>query len=272
MLDTPVLADAEGNGRLEIVVVGANGYVYGIGSKPSTAAPAANAPSISANGVVEGATFRPGQIAPGGWFTIQGTNLSDGKYQAAAAPLPQQLGGTVVTVNGQIARLNYVDTGQINGEIPPDVPVGPASVVVTTQAGSSKNAVVQIVPALPEIFQYGANRAVAQNLPDYSLNGSSNAIAAGGSLIVYFTGGGLVNGDRRTGVPAPSTTLMQTTLTTTVTIGGVSAPVAFSGLTPASIALYQANVTVPAGLSPGDYPLTISIGGVTSSPALISVK
>ena len=31
----------------------------------------------------------PGQIAPGGWFTIKGTNLSDGKYQAVATPLPQ---------------------------------------------------------------------------------------------------------------------------------------------------------------------------------------
>ncbi len=272
MLDTPILADAEGNGRLEIVVVGANGYVYGIGSQPGTAAAAANAPSIPTNGVVEGATFRPGQIAPGGWFTIQGTNLSDGKYQAAATPLPQQLGGTVVTVNGQIARLNYVDTGQINAEMPPDMPVGPASVVVRTKAGSSRSATVQIVPAMPQIFQYGVNRAVAQNVPDYRLNGPDNAIPAGASLVVYFTGGGLVNGDRRTGVPAPLTILMQTKLATTVMIGGQPAQLAFSGLTPGSIGLYQANVTVPASLSPGDYPVTISVGGVTSSPALMSVK
>ena len=273
MLDTPILADAEGNGRLEIVVVGANGYVYGIGSQPSSSPPAANAPVIAANGIVEGATLRPGQIAPGGWFAIEGTNLSDGKkYQAAATPLPQQLGGTVVTVNGQIARLTSVDTGQINAEMPPDMPVGSASVVVTTKAGSSKSASVQIVPAMPEILQYGANRAVAQNAPDDSLNGPDNAIPAGGSLVVYFTGGGLVNGDRRTGVPAPLTTLMQTSLATTVTIGGQQARLAFSGLTPGSIGLYEAHVTVPAALSPGDYPVTITVGGVTSSPALISVK
>ena len=109
---------------------------------------------------------------------------------------------------------------------------------------------MQIVPAMPEIFQYGANRAVAQNAPAYTLNAPDNAIPTGGSL-VYFTGGGLVNGNRRTGVPAPLTTLMQANLATTVTIGGQQVPL-FSGLTPRSIGLYQANVTVLATLSPGD--------------------
>ena len=145
-------------------------------------------------------------------------------------------------------------------------------VVVTTKAGSSKSASVQIVPAMPEILQYGANRAVAQNAPDDSLNGPGNAITAGGSLVVYFTGGGLVNGDRRTGVPAPLTTPMQTNLATTVTIGGQPAQLVFSGLTQGSIGFYQARVSVPAALSPGDYPVTITVGSVTSSPALISVK
>ncbi|MCC6361945.1 MAG: VCBS repeat-containing protein [Bryobacterales bacterium] len=271
-LDTPILADAEGDGRLQIIVVGSNGYIYGIGSPPSSSPPAANAPVMVSDGVVEGATFRPGQIAPGSWFTIRGTNLSDGKYQPSATPLPQQLGGTVVTVNGQVARLNYVGPDQINAEMPPEMPVGPARVVVTTKAGSSKSATVQIVPAMPEIFQYGVNRAVAQNASDYTLNGPNNAVPAGGSLVVYFTGGGLVNGDRRTGVPAASTTLMQTKLATTVTIGGQQVGVAFSGLTPGSIGLYQVNITVPTNLSPGDYPVAITVGGVTGSPAVVSVK
>ena len=270
-LDTPILADAEGNGQLEIVVVGANGYVYGIGSQAS-AAGGQNAPSVPANGIVEGATFRPGQIAPGGWFSIFGSNLSDGKYQAASTPLPQQLGGTVVTVNGQIARLNYVDTGQINAEMPPDMPAGLANVVVTTKAVSSKGVAVQIVPAMPEIFQYGEARAVAQNVSDYSLNAPSNPVSAGGGLVVYFTGAGLVNGDRRTGVPASLSDLMRDKLDTTVTIAGQPAELGFAGLTPGSIGLYQVNVSVPANLSPGDYPVIIRVGGVESSPALISVK
>ncbi len=271
-LDTPILADPEGTGRLEIVVVGSDGYVYGIGSQPSNAPPATNAPAIAANGVVEGATFKPGQIAPGGWFTILGTNLASAMYQASATPLPQQLGGTVVIVNGQIARVDYVDSAQINAQMPPDMPIGPATVMVNTGAGSSKTVNVQIVPAIPEIFQYGTNRAVAQNLPDYSLNGPTNAIAPGGNLVVYFTGGGLVNGDIRAGVPAPLTTLLPLQLPTTVLIGGQQAKVAFSGLTPGSIGLYQVNATVPLDLSAGDYPVTINIGGITSSSALISVK
>ncbi len=292
-LDTPILADAEGNGQLEIIVVGSNGYVYGIGSLPSNSPPAAHAPAISANGVVEGATFTPGQVAAGGWFKTQGTtltsvsnlrqvapgswftvvgaNLSAGSYQAKATPLPQQLNGTVVTVNGQIARLNAVNAGRISAEMPPDTPIGAATVVVKTADGSSQAASVKIVPALPEFFQYGSNRAVAQN-PDKSLNGPQHPVAPGSSLILYFTGGGLVNGDRRTGVPAPAAPPMPLRLPANVTIAGHPAELSFAGLTPGLVGVYQADVTVPATLSAGDHRVTITVGGITSSSALISVK
>ena len=95
---------------------------------------------------------------------------------------------------------------------------------------------------------------------------------AGGILVVYFTGAGLVNGDRRTGVPAPLTTLMSVSLSVTAAVNGEAAGVVFAGLTPGSIGLYQASVVVPADLAPGDYPVTITVGGVTSSAAMIAVK
>jgi uncharacterized protein (TIGR03437 family) len=82
-----------------------------------------------------------------------------------------------------------------------------------------------------------------------------------GSLVVYFTGGGLVNGDRWAGAPAPLTTPMPVSLPTAVMIGGEQAPVSFAVLK-AGVGLYQANVTIPASLSPGDYPVTIAVGDV----------
>lgn len=36
--------------------------------------------------------------------------------------------------------------------------------------------------------------------------------------------------------------------------------------------LYQINATVPAGLAPGTYPITVSIGGQTSKAAGITVQ
>jgi uncharacterized protein (TIGR03437 family) len=54
------------------------------------------------------------------------------------------------------------------------------------------------------------------------------------------------------------------------TIGGVNAPVQFLGLTPTLVDLAQANIQVPA-LPTGDYPLVITVGGVSSVPATVSV-
>jgi uncharacterized protein (TIGR03437 family) len=49
-----------------------------------------------------------------------------------------------------------------------------------------------------------------------------------------------------------------------VTIGGKPATVQFSGLTPPYVGLYQVNVQVPTGLTPGNQPITIANGGATS--------
>jgi uncharacterized protein (TIGR03437 family) len=57
-----------------------------------------------------------------------------------------------------------------------------------------------------------------------------------------------------------------------VTIGGRTAIVGFSGLTPTLPGLYQINVTVPAELAVGTHPITISIGGKTSKAASLPVK
>jgi uncharacterized protein (TIGR03437 family) len=51
-----------------------------------------------------------------------------------------------------------------------------------------------------------------------------------------------------------------------VMIGGVSAQVAFSGLSPQFVGVNQVNVVVPAGVTPGNaVPLQISVGGLTST-------
>ena len=64
----------------------------------------------------------------------------------------------------------------------------------------------------------------------------------------------------RDGAAAPLNLVYQTTANATVTIGGVDAPVLFSGLTATLAALYQVNVRVPAGVTPGSaVPIIITV-------------
>ena len=66
------------------------------------------------------------------------------------------------------------------------------------------------------------------------------------------------------GVAAPGSPIYQTTGTVTATIGGVTAPVLFAGLTPTFAGLYQVNIVVPSGLASGVYPIVLTAAGQTS--------
>jgi uncharacterized protein (TIGR03437 family) len=59
----------------------------------------------------------------------------------------------------------------------------------------------------------------------------------------------------------------------TVTIGGVSAPVFFAGLTPGFTGLYQVNAYVPTGVTPGDnVTLAITQAGRSGPSVTIAVR
>src|ERR1700676_422249 len=89
--------------------------------------PALHAQTV--NSVVNGATFA-GNVAPGSLATIFGINLSkNAPVHGSTLPLPTTLGDVEVSVNGHAAPLDYVDSNQINFQVPFEVLPGPASVV-----------------------------------------------------------------------------------------------------------------------------------------------
>lgn len=56
-------------------------------------------------------------------------------------------------------------------------------------------------------------------------------------------------------------------------IGNVRGNVLFSGLAPGFVGLYQINVQVPSGVSPGsNVPLVVSIAGATAPTVTIAVQ
>jgi len=124
--------------------------------------------------------------------------------------------------------------------------------------------------ASPGIFQFGTNRAVAQN-PDNSLNDSNNPVAGGSYIVAYLTGMGPMDNPVPDGAAAPTAPLSSATSLFSATIGGQPAKILFLGLAPGYVGLVQANIVVPA-LPAGSYPLVVTIDGVPSNAPLVTVS
>jgi uncharacterized protein (TIGR03437 family) len=209
----------------------------------------------------------------GSVFTLFGQNLATKTDQAITVPLPTKLLNTTVTVNGELAPLFYVDSTQIDAQMPWDIPGSTVASVIVTNGTSISNAAAVYVPATgtPGISTYSNDRAVVVNV-----NGSSNSGAApakvGDEVVVYFTGGGPVqaSGQLTTGARSPAG-LSPVTGDNSITVGDVPATVDYIGLTPGSIGLYQADFIVPA-IAKGTYPVVITIAGQVSNNPVMTVS
>lgn len=244
--------------------------LYGLFLVPSVAAEA-QAPFVEPAGVVNAASFKA-PVVPGSLVSIFGSNLASVAASASVVPLPFTLGGASVSFNGIAAPLLYVSGQQINAQLPWMVPTtGAVSVVVTNGTAVSAPQSVQVGAFSPGLFTI-AGYAVAVN-PDGSLAAPTGAIPGvashpatpGDSLVLWGSGFGAVNPPATTGDNSLNT-LRSAATPPTVTIGGVSAPVTFAGLSPQFVGVYQINVTMPSTALPASAaPVNIETGGVTSA-------
>jgi hypothetical protein len=107
----------------------------------------------------------------------------------------------------------------------------------------------------------------------YHVITSSNPAAGITTILLYCTGLGPVTYPPPTGAAATSNPLSLTIAAPTVTIGGVPAQVAWSGLAPGSVGEYQVNVFIPANAPTGNaVPVVLSIGGVMSNAVEVAVQ
>jgi uncharacterized protein (TIGR03437 family) len=225
---------------------------------------------LAIGAVTNGASFTANSLSPGCIATIFGTGLATYSAQAGSVPLPTTLGGATVTVNGVPAPLFYASLLQIDFQIPYETPPGTASVVVSVGSANSAPFSASVQAASPGIFQFGTNRAVAQN-PDNSLNDSNNPVAGGSYIVAYLTGMGPMDNPVPDGAAAPTAPLSSATSLFSATIGGQPAKILFLGLAPGYVGLVQANIVVPA-LPAGSYPLVVTIDGVPSNAPLVTVS
>jgi uncharacterized protein (TIGR03437 family) len=237
------------------------------------------APSIG--GVVSTASYVPhAPLAPGAFASVFGENLAATSILAGKLPLTTQLAGAQALIAGRLAPIQYSSGGQINVLIPFDLaPNSTQQLIVLEGSAYSTPEPITIAPAQPAVFTQdqsgkgaGAITVVKANGDQFSADPSHPA-SAGDTLVIYCAGLGAVTPSVATGTAAPSSPPAQASATVTVIIGGQSAPVAFAGLTPTYAGLYQVNVTVPSGITPGpNVPLIITAAGLSSPPVTVAIR
>ncbi len=209
-------------------------------------------------------------VAPGSLATIYGDSLAPSTVAASSVPLPVSLAGVSVTINGIPAPLHFVSPGQINVQVPYEIPPGSATVVVTNNTQPPLSGRLQVAAAAPGIFLNG-DHAVAWNSETQQWNTSVTPAPAGGMIVAFGTGQGAVAPPIATGAGSPLSPLSLPVGRVTATLGGQEARVEWAGMTPQCAGVMQAHIRVP-DLPAGDYPLVISVDGRPSNAPLITVS
>jgi uncharacterized protein (TIGR03437 family) len=236
--------------------------------------PAAVIPSIGGVETASGFGAFVGSAAPGSWIEIYGSNLAVDSRTWTAADFngpnaPAMLDGTSVTVGGQQAVVSYISPGQVNAQVPMNLPAGQQAVVVTDTGGTSTVYPMTINPVEPGLCQTMVNGtpyivAVINGTQTYIL--PSQPAQPGQILNFFGTGFGPVS-------PAPPagqvvTQLNRLTNALQIQIGGVTAQVTYAGLAPGEIGLYQFNVVVPSVPAGNKVPVTFTLNGVAGTQTL----
>jgi uncharacterized protein (TIGR03437 family) len=238
----------------------------------ASAAIATAQPSIDHNGIVNAASFAKvalpnSSIAQGSFFSVFGTNLGPAKSPSLAFPLQPNLGGVTLTVvaGGQnfSAVPLFVGPGQINAVLPSDVPVGPATLTVNFNNGTSNSAPFQVVAHSFGIFtvaQSGNGPGVIQNAKyvQYTLG---DAAQAGDAAIIWGTGLTGVNGQEFAG-PLPGD---HPEVPVEVYVGLTKADVSYRGRSGCCVGVDQIVFTVPSGITGCEIPVAVKIGDIVSN-------
>ena len=183
-------------------------------------------------------------------------------------------------IGGIAAPLFVVTPGQINFQVPWQL-AGKTQVPLSVTSADMTSAPIMVPVAnqAPGIFQLTAAGQAAALIAGTSTivapagaYAGSRAANPGEYITIFCTGLGPVSNQPATGALASSTVLSYTSGTVTASIGGVNAPVIFSGLAPGFLGLYQVNAQVPLNAPAGStVPITITMGNTVSNQATIAV-
>jgi uncharacterized protein (TIGR03437 family) len=219
-------------------------------------------------------------LAPGGLAVLYGIALSK-STALATLPLPTELAGTSVELNGTPVPLLYVSPGQVDFQVPWEATPGKSSIRVRIGDTVTATEPVTIATYAPGVFsadQSGSGQALiyiaganVMAAPTGAFPGS-RPVKRGEYIAIFAIGLGPVTNPPATGAaPADLSSLMNPA--PIVSVGGLStigtiipyvmpAPI-FAGLIPGAVGVYQINVQVPQIAASGDaVPIRVVVGCV----------
>jgi uncharacterized protein (TIGR03437 family) len=260
-----------------------HGRVRRIYGSPPTIAPA-----ISAGGIVNAASLASGAIAPGELISIFGSNFGPAALNVSLAQnnvIPGALS------NVHVYFVNHSSSGppmvpgsitaraqnQINVFVPYELSTLTSIQVIVDVDGVASTPITVPVAAsafgLSTAGSSGSGQGAIFN-QDGTYNSHSNPAARGSIVTLFGTGEGVTTPAVPDGALEISTPYSTTQAPVAVTFGGQTAEIQYAGAAPfLPTGVFQINATIPAGATPGDVPITVSIGGIgTTRTATVAVK
>jgi|GEM_PF-6598484 len=225
-------------------------------------------------------------LAPGSLVSVFGQELAPRTEAATSLPLPTSLGGIRVTVvvlfyGGFNAPLLYVSPGQINFQIPENVPTGQGYVEIQSENGLLSRGYITVGKTAPGLFSADAT---GQGLPAavalrVRADGSQQfePVARFDVAQNKFIAAPIDLGDSSDQVFLIlfGTGLRFRSALTAVTaqVGGESAEVLYAGAQGAFAGLDQVNVRLPRSLvGRGEVEVTLTVDGLSANAVRVSIN
>jgi uncharacterized protein (TIGR03437 family) len=235
-------------------------------------------PSISVNGVVNAASFAGGPISPGELVTIFGEGIGPATGQTlqldASGLVTTSLGDVRVLFDGIPAPMVYAQSTQTTVVVPYELTGKTQTQMTLEYKGRPSNSLTLPVAATsPGLFTIpgsgGQGTILNQN---GSVNSPANPADKGSVISLFGTGAGQTNPPGVDGKPAVPP-FPKPVASVSVKIGGMDAEVLYAAAAPTLVAgVIQVNARIPAGVSSGDVPVELTIGGTSSQDVTVAVK
>jgi uncharacterized protein (TIGR03437 family) len=228
-------------------------------------------------GVINAASGAAGTVVPGMAISIFGSVLGPPTGVSFAAPpeggtVATTLAGTQVLFDGAAVPVLYTSNGQVNALAPFELSNKANTVLTVMYNGATSAALtLPVVASEPGLFT-AAGTGIGEGSilnQDYSINSASHPAAAGSTVMLFGTGGGLTDPASIDGtlnpIPAPGGPFGALTQTVTATVGGQPADVVYAGPAPnLVVGVFQINVTIPSGTPSGNAAVVVQVGTVNS--------